>query len=448
MILDTFPAAPADTLLGRLQRGTGAGHLQALAADRDIARSTLKSSIRLDWRWDRQLDSRSWYYACLAETFGITSGEIEELILSTVDHDPRDAADEVAVRVLGQMASWGDDSAADRLIDYVRYGRDPSIPVAWCTERHDAGDLDRLHRALQARFPNKAAMARDTANLSDLVCWLESLAERDGRFRRFIQLIVSVQESRTAKATEPPPKELSSSASTFEEGCQTYLLAARPDWLGPADSTRWRRDSLAWLGERGFPAHAGWLTEFLFADHPEPTTARLADLATLLPVEEWPAVTRRALADGRTGPRWAAGKLLERSERPDGELVRLCLNAALGANDMYPVCTMLDIVERARLVDLVPDVEAAYREATYSWGARLRAVETLERLAPGLFREQYARECLWDCEEFIIEIGCRHVDLDDLDVRPRLEFLRDAFEDDHPADSRSLHRTARERLGY
>jgi len=455
MILDTFPAAPADTLLGRLQRGTGAGFLEALAAKEDVARAALEGAIRLDWRWDQQLESRSWYYACLAERLGISSADVERLILSTVDHDPQDSVDRVAVHVLSQLASWGDDAAAERLIDYVRYGGSPDIPVSWCGGEGTAADLDRHHAALGARFPNRAAVARDTANLpawslSYLEFWLESLAKRDNRFLRIVRLLDSAKASRTTRNDEspPPPAEPFPADMTFEEGCRKFLSASWHDGPGIGAATRWRREALAWLGGRFRPSHADRLVDLLLAEHPDSSLACLSDLATLLPPEEWPDFMRRALADGREGPRWAVRGLLERSERPDAELVQRCLRSALAANDIYPACDMLDLVKRARLVELVPDVERAYHEATYSYGARLRAVEALVRLTPELYRERYARECLWDCEEFIIEIGCRHVELDDLDVRPRLEFLRDAFESDADEEPEGIHNLARERLGY
>lgn len=455
MILDKFPAAPADTLLGRLQRGTGAGYLQALAAGEDVARVALEGAIRLDWRWDQQLDSRSWYYACLAVRLSIPSADVEKLILSTVDHDPQDSVDRVAVHVLGQLASWGDESAAERLIDYVRYGGSLDIPVSWCDGEGTAADLERLHAALGARFPNRAAVAKDTANLpawslSYLEFYLESLAKRDDRFMRFGRLLESAKASRTTKNDDspPPPAEPFPAGMTFEEGCQKFLSASWHAGPGIEEATRRRREALEWLGGQFRPGHTDRLVDLLLAEHPESSVARLPELATLLPPEEWPAFTRRALADGRQGPRWAAMGLLERSERPDAELVQRCLRSALAANDMYPVCNMLDIVKRDRMVELVPAVEAAYHEATYSYGARLRAVETLERLVPDLFRERYARECLWDCEECIIEIGCRHVELDELDVRPRLEFLRDAFESDADEEPEGIHHLARNRLGY
>lgn len=444
MIIDKYPAAPGDTLLGRLQRGTGAGYLEALDADADTARVALKSAIRLDWRWDRQLDSRSWYYACLADHLGLTSGDVENLILSTADHDHRDAADEVAVRVLGQFASWGDASAVDRLIEYVRYGSSPDITVEWCVTHGTTADLDRLRVALASRFPSRAAVATDTATLSDLAFWLEPLVERDDRFHRFVRLIDSVEQARGVRqdrAPSTPPETLFANLS-FEDACHAFVEPTYFEGLRPDE----RRDMISRLGEQCNPGRGDWLMQFLFEDHPQPSPVRL--LATILPPDQWPSFIERALADGRAGLRRAGADLLERSERPAVELVVRCIRSSLVAGDMYSVCSMLDIIKRERLMDLIPDVEITYREATYSFGARLRAVETLERLTPDRFREQYARECLWDCEESIIEIGCHHVGLDDLDVRPRLEFLRFAFERDSDGDATAIYRVVGERLGY
>lgn len=445
MILAKIPVAPSDTLLGRLQRGTGAGYLDALAADRSCARDALAAAVRLDWRWDRQLDSRTWYYAQLATHLGFSSGDIEALILSTVDHDPDDLADAVAVGVLCQLACFGDASAATRLIEYVRYGLSLEGPMLWCSDHGSDTDVDLLYRALDSRIPSRAALARDTAfdDLGWLRHLLEMLTVRDDRFQRFVRMVDSIERrpAREWHDEAPATQDVLTPGMTFEEGCRAFLAASR---LHGRDY----RDAMAWLARQFAPSHADFLVECIFSEHADRSVPRLADLAPLLPVESWADVTRRALADGRAGPRRAAVGLLTRSTRPDPELVRLCLRSAVARNDMYPACDMLDIVARDGMSQLVPDVEVAYHDVTYSFYARRKAVEILVRLAPSRFREQYARECLWDSEPVIMEIGCRHVDLDGLDVRPRLEFLRDACEPGPDEEPATIHRLARERLGY
>lgn len=208
-----------------------------------------------------------------------------------------------------------------------------------------------------------------------------------------------------------------------------------------------RQQMRAWLDEKFGPTHEQWLEQFLLEGDSECTSGRLGDLGMLLPVEEWPAFMRRTLEDGRPGPRRAASGLLQWSESRAADLVQCRLNAVLAADAMHPACRMPDVVRRARMIELVPHVEAAYEEATYSYRARLRAVETLVCLAPRPLCEQYARECLWDCGELIMEIGCQPVGLDDRDVRPRLEFLRDAFDQASDDDPNDVYLAACEVLG-
>lgn len=445
--------APWDTLPGRLQRGTGAGYLQALAADRRVARNALVAAIAHDWRWDRQLDSRGWYCACLADDLGLTSAAVEEVILTAAAGTPPGAIDAIAVHVLERLASFGDDSAARRLVDYVRYGPHIDIPISWCTSDGTDADLDRLLAALTARFPHQAAARRDSGFVEDtsaswLVALLESLAERDSRFDRFVRLLRPVL-GRTAatvseRASGPEPKVRD--ATTFADGCRAFI---DPDSPWPRESLRTARPAaLEWLRARHGPGDADWLADFLLGDPPASDRGGVWLLGTLLPVADWPAFVRRACVSDREGTRSVAAHLLSLTEHPDADLVRLGLQAALAADDMYTAGTLLDVVFGSRLDAALPEVERAYREAIYSWGTRQRAVKVLHGLFPARFRDAYARECLWDCEPEIVEFGCRAADLDDLDVRPRLEFLRDAFEPEPDGEQPSVHELARDRLGY
>ena len=48
--------APADSLLGQLQRGRGLGFLRALQEDAALVRQLLLTCVIDDPRWDRQLE--------------------------------------------------------------------------------------------------------------------------------------------------------------------------------------------------------------------------------------------------------------------------------------------------------------------------------------------------------------------------------------------------------
>jgi hypothetical protein len=91
--------APADTLLGQLQRGRGRGFVRALREDVSAVRPLLLDCVTHDPRWDRQLELRSDYYAALImhtamplDPFdaylrarsGTTAGDPNDLVLNTI----------------------------------------------------------------------------------------------------------------------------------------------------------------------------------------------------------------------------------------------------------------------------------------------------------------------------------------------------------------------------
>ncbi len=61
---------PAGSTVGMLQRGRGAGWLRAVA-DVVAGRTALLECLHGDPRWDRQLESRSSYYATLSFEVGV-----------------------------------------------------------------------------------------------------------------------------------------------------------------------------------------------------------------------------------------------------------------------------------------------------------------------------------------------------------------------------------------
>ncbi len=57
--------ANPDTVLGKLQRGTGAGFLEAIALPSGEAAELIWDCVVYDPRWDQQVESRDRYYADL-----------------------------------------------------------------------------------------------------------------------------------------------------------------------------------------------------------------------------------------------------------------------------------------------------------------------------------------------------------------------------------------------
>ena len=103
--------ADGDSLLGRLQRGRGAGWLAAVD-DPVRGRADLLTCLADDPRWDRQVESRSDYYATLAIALNVAPAEIAALVRSDDDWLPWGT--------LEAMVERGATDAADVIDDLKR----------------------------------------------------------------------------------------------------------------------------------------------------------------------------------------------------------------------------------------------------------------------------------------------------------------------------------------
>ncbi|KJS63563.1 hypothetical protein VM95_01420 [Streptomyces rubellomurinus] len=109
-----YEYAPANTLLGLLQRGRGQG---ALIASEDPAAATelVHACIRYEWAWEPMLDQRARYHARLVRDLKLEIGPIAEL-LSADAHAFRRALDVLA------LLAGADADAREALRAYVRDG--------------------------------------------------------------------------------------------------------------------------------------------------------------------------------------------------------------------------------------------------------------------------------------------------------------------------------------
>jgi len=78
----------------------------------------------------------------------------------------------------------------------------------------------------------------------------------------------------------------------------------------------------------------------------------------------------------------------------------------------------------ARFAAQVPYIELArVFERTESMWSRRGAAELMANGHPDTFARAHAVECLWDCAEDIVEIGCAYADLSTPMVRRRIDHL-------------------------
>ncbi|WP_031077120.1 hypothetical protein [Streptomyces sp. NRRL WC-3742] len=85
-----YEYAPANTLLGLLQRGRGRGALIA-AEDAGASAELVYACIRYEWRWDPQLDDRALYLARLIRDLELPLGPVTEMLAGGSDTRERAA---------------------------------------------------------------------------------------------------------------------------------------------------------------------------------------------------------------------------------------------------------------------------------------------------------------------------------------------------------------------
>src|SRR5438105_15127163 len=117
--MSTATIAPAYTLLGKLQRGLGAGFLEALRIERDAAHELLYACLADDPRDDPRTESRGRYYGELCLETRIDLGELA-LLVEAVDTHP--APRRLVLETVGWLAWRGISGPVAMLRDYVLGG--------------------------------------------------------------------------------------------------------------------------------------------------------------------------------------------------------------------------------------------------------------------------------------------------------------------------------------
>ncbi|NKY38999.1 hypothetical protein [Cellulomonas septica] len=142
--MDDDGRAPADTVLGALQRGRGLGFRQAVATR---AADDLLSCLTSDPRWDRQTEERDAYHARLVVRLGIPIAAI------TLDANDTDLRTGTAFGVLVELARDGSTEAAASLLRYVESAAEPdwwTVETVW--EVTEAAGRDRLRDVVLDRI--------------------------------------------------------------------------------------------------------------------------------------------------------------------------------------------------------------------------------------------------------------------------------------------------------
>ncbi|WP_246052568.1 hypothetical protein [Actinocorallia herbida] len=376
--MDAHVTQPVDTLHGQLQRGLG-------RAARRAARTRgsgefVYDCVRRDPRWDRQVESRSLYYARL-----IVDLELPVHPLSDHLFDPADADD---------GDEWRASLTIDTLTDLVRLSRrEAAAPL-----RRYAADGAHWFEALDALVslgdpalvPGLGAVAAARCDEDDLH-WL---VDDPGNpvIRQWAAEYPVIAEAVSRRGSGPTPRAREHARPTGSDGELVALAHQRSDASVEA---------ILELGRRRSPALFDLAEEFL----PEGAG-------------RWRGVICRALRE--CGPaalpsarRWASGTpgcrkvaiaiLAGHGTAQDVPVLVDDLAAALKANAWGRAAHPVEGLGRLRAGAAVSLLKEAWTATEYAY-LRPRLLTALLRTAPHT-AEAYAAEALWDCEEEARRIG-------------------------------------------
>jgi len=437
---DEYELAPAETPLGLLQRGRGAGFLWALS-HADDAGPLLLECITRDPRWDRQLESRAPYYAGIALAVGLDLSRLERHFREHDDAN-RDGYDSrLAVETLHAMACAGSTEALRMQRDYIAYG------AHWDTALHGLvviarakemplwkeaqQSVDALLSVVRTRFSGHDALV---AALDQE--WPEYEPWREWA-RRDATIAAALAEAEKQYQHSRRPRVTSSNLSTRE-------ILSRPDVRSFRRELAARRQQqdVALLLEavRSGAGDARATALIALADQndrrvlelalpllasvpppPAPSWLRYALLKSLseLPPDPGLAYARKWYETDDFVLRRSAENIFARhAEAEDVPMLREGARRALEEGDDYRVCDAMDALARIPQLGPFPEVRAVFDEHRYS-PARANAAAALAATDPAFPRDR-AFECLWDCDDSARAVGCAHVDLALPGARERL----------------------------
>ncbi len=442
--------APANTLLGQLQRGRGAGFLRALDQRPRYVRPLLIQCIRDDPRWDHQIDHRGDYYAQLISAINMELSPLERHIHEHDDQGESTSRSSLAIEILGALAKRGSDQAMGILRGYIGSGYHVQRALEELADARDADAWRGLDEVLSARF-------QDPEVLSCQIHWTPLDKPPWKEWVRAPTPVGKMLRARRRKLKTQPEPHPDYASMTTEElldwadrnrswRCVTDVLASRDSaedtaiLLQAIDESRpWRAiAALRALAPRGDvrvfePAKAvierfrwgGWQRR---RQSPQLRIAAAKALVQLPPDVVLPLARR-----WRSSPAWkfrrTAIDILERhATAEDIPWIQKQLGRRITDHRVYFLCNYAQLLAKFPEHGPFPALRRIFREFPYSYGRRFLA-EAMAATDP-LFGGDLAVECLWDCEASVRLPGARSVDARLANATGRLEFLaNDGLED-------------------
>ncbi len=431
-----------------LQRGRGAGYLAALRAPSETVWPMLVECVAHDPRWDSQVESRDEYYAALIRTTGMDLTPLQEHLKQNDDTDQFTDDTGLTVTTLGKLAARGNPDAVRILRDYVTYGNWWDWAV---DELYEAGKpeyLEDIADIVCRRFPQDADLRQAVGG------WYSS---RDEPWKTLssanARLARALAEAETAGAEDKPqrapsPNYTALSVEELLSLCEqqnyrklsnvvTQKVTHKDEALLAehlaSESQYSRALALDGLGKLGTPGAFGAVKSFIESD---------PEAKGFVAGRAWRAIAAMpsdlCLDLGRQwfqSDLWQLGRageqvLKNHATMQDVPLLRETVAVALDAGYMYRLSSALEALARFPGLGPLSEVERVFTDVQYFY-ARTRAAEAMLVTAPEAFLQDYAFECMWDCDSETRAIGCRSADLGVPATVERLkELSEDGFEEE------------------
>jgi hypothetical protein len=448
MILMATPAfiAPAESLLGQLQRGRGEGYRQVLNAPKIESHSLLLECITRDPRLDSQVESRDEYYASIAVDIDLPLKPLADHLRLRDDQSQGSSSTTLAVTTLTELAKRNYKEARTILCDYIGWGQWWNWPLNDLTNISDKDLSLGIAREIERHFPSDDAL--DEAMQS----WPTESFTQLSKFSSRIQIstakalakISSISRKKLSDFSTLSPKEI---LDLVEKDNYRQLDKQMASIVRPNDTDMLMEHLSLDRPFSTFVALAG-----LAKLAPPSTFSRLMDLWAMLPEKSDPAkpennlcrvVLRQGLSrailalpahvtiplarlwffDQDCRKHDLAEKLLQsHATQDDIPILREALRQMLADEEAEWRCFLIKAFFHLPDIGIIPELVDIFHRFRFSTG-RAYAVEAIQVTSPDYFRDTLALECLWDCEQGTRALGTKIVSLESDSVLQRLRHL-------------------------
>ncbi len=451
--------ASPDSLFGLLQPGRGEGFIRVLSAPILEAREVLLECVCNDPRLDSQVENRAEYYASIAVKVGF-----DTQLLAAHLRDQDDTCQSgwntcLAVETLVELARQRYQNAAGILCDYMAWGQWWDWPLNDLMELSDPQIHLRVAGAIERHFQSDEDLEEACSFHGD---WHRSILARQSP--RLAKALGNLQQSsgRTPSAAHPTPDlthstvkeilELAAGESNRHPLRKAIAHLATPEDVDflvqnvSLDRPFVADVALAGLARLGPGQVFGWLQEFWTSNQEMPSYLQWGCVKVMvsMPPDLTLPFARERLFHENANERGLAEDLLRaHATREDIPALRAAVKLAIQdeENQCYRLCDLVEAFARFPRLGVVPELVEVFTRFRYSYG-RWLAANAIQVTSPDLFRDKFALECLWDCEEGTRVLGAAFVQTEDTSAASaRLQELASSA-----WEGQSVRETARKRL--